>query len=131
MLLIAGLFSIILSFIVLRVLLTTPGIIESIDIQWNNYVSMFDLWFHTWNFYTGGSQIIFVSQFPIYPLVLVLKNVALAQRVTYFSIISLISFNIFLVTFYSLRRKAHKTGVLYLGAIVASFFVCFKFACFY
>ncbi len=119
-LVIAGLFSMVLSFVILRALLLNHGIVESIDIQWNNYVNMFELWFHTWNFYTGGSQIIFVSQFPVYSLVLVFKNVALAQRVTYFSIISLISFNMFLVTFYSLRRKAHKTGALYLSSIIAS-----------
>ena len=120
--LVAALFSGLLAFVILRVLLTdfSGGIIEAIDIQWNQYVSMFGLWFHTWNFYSNGSQIIFVSQFPIYSWVLVFQNVALAQRFVYFSIVSLVSFNVFLVTFYTLKRTVQKTAPIYLGSIVAS-----------
>ena len=118
--LVAALFSGALAFLILRQLLTTPGVIESIDIQWNQYISMFELWFHTWNFYSNGSQIIFVSQFPIYSWVLVFQDVALAQKFVYFSIVSLLSFNMFLVTFYTLKRTAQKTAPIYLGSIVAS-----------
>jgi|WetSurMetagenome_2_1015567.scaffolds.fasta_scaffold11393_2 hypothetical protein len=118
--LIAALFSGVLAFAILRGLLLNPGIIESIDIQWNQYVNMFALWFHTWNFYSNGSQIIFVSQFPIYSWVLVFQNVALAQRFVYFSIVSLVSFNMFLVTFYTLKKTVQKTTPAYLGSIVAS-----------
>ena len=120
---IAGLFSMVISFVILRQLLLNlnGGVIESIDIQWNLYYNMFALWFHTWNFYTGGSQIVFVSQFPLYSLVLLFKNVALAQRVTYFSIISLIGFNMFIVTFYSLKKIAQNTAALYLGSIALVF----------
>jgi hypothetical protein len=118
--LIAALFSGVLAFVILRGLLLNPGIIESIDIQWNQYVNMFALWFHTWNFYSNGSQIIFVSQFPIYSWVLVFQNVALAQRFVYFFIISLLSFNMFLVTFYTLKKTIQKTTPAYFGSIVAS-----------
>ncbi len=121
-LVIAALFSSALAFVILRGVLLNPGIIESIDIQWNQYYSMFGLWFHTWNFYTGGSQIVFVSQFPIYSLVLFFKDVGLAQRVIYFLIVFLISFNMFLVTFYSLKRLGQKNIFLFFGSIAASLF---------
>ena len=118
--LIAALFSGILAFVVLRELLMNPGIIESIDIQWNQSLAMFQYFFHTWNFYDNGSNIIFVSQFPIYGWVLVFRDVALAQRFVYFLTVSLISFNMFLVAFYTLKRTAQKTAPAYLGSIVAS-----------
>ena len=120
--LIAALFSAVLAFVVLRGLLLNAGVTESIDIQWNQNFNVWTLWFHTWNFYSGGSQIIFMSQFLVYSLVLVFKNVAVAQRVTYFSIISLISFNMFLVAFYSLKRTDQRTSFLFLGSAVASLF---------
>ena len=81
---------------------------------------MFEYFFHTWNFYNNGSNIIFASQFPIYGWVLVFKNVALAQRFVYFRTVSLISFNMFLVAFYTLKRSAQKTVPVFLGSIVAS-----------
>ena len=68
-----------IGFLILRQLLLNPGIIEAIDIQWNQNFAMFEYFFHTWNFYTNGSNIIFVSQFPIYGWVLVFRDVALAQ----------------------------------------------------
>ena len=81
---VAALLSSTLAFIILRSLLTNPGIIEAIDIQWNQNFAMFEYFFHTWNFYNNGSNIIFVSQFPIYGWVLVFRDVALAQRFVYF-----------------------------------------------
>lgn len=114
-------FSVIVAFLILREVLLKPGIIESIDIQWNNYISMFKLFFHTWNFYTGGSNIVFVSQFLPYSLVLVVENVAVAQRLTYLVILSSISFNMFIVAFLSLKRWDAKVLHCYLGSLVGSF----------
>jgi hypothetical protein len=119
-LLVAALLSSTIAFIILRSLLTNPGIIEAIDIQWNQYFSMFEYFFHTWNFYTNGSNIIFASQFPVYGWVLVFRDVALAQRFVYFLTISLISFNMFLVAFYTLKSTVQRTYAVYLGSIVAS-----------
>ncbi len=107
--LIAALLSSTLAFIILRSLLTNPGIIEAIDIQWNQNFAMFEYFFHTWNFYNNGSNIIFASQFPIYGWVLVFRDVALAQRFVYFLTVSLISFNMFLVAFYTLKRTTQHT----------------------
>ena len=118
--LVAALLSSALAFIILRSLLTNPGLIEAIDIQWNPNFSMFEYFFHTWNFYTNGSNIIFASQFPVYGWVLVFRDVALAQRFVYFLTISLMSFNMFLVAFYSIKRTVQKTCAVYLGSIVAS-----------
>jgi hypothetical protein len=118
--LVAVLFSGALAFVILRALLTNHGIIEAIDIQWNQNFAMFEYFFHTWNFYNNGSNIIFASQFPIYGWVLVFRDVALAQRFVYFLIVSLISFNMFLVTFYTLKRSAQKNAPILLGSIVAS-----------
>lgn len=120
--LVASLFSAVLAFLVLREFLLSPGVVESIDIQWNNYPTMFEMFFHTWNFYTNGSNIVFVSQFPLYSLVLVIKDVAVAQRLVYFLIVSLVSFNMFLVAFFSLKRVGENHVFAYLGSIVASFF---------
>ena len=107
--LIAALLSGALAFVILRQLLTNPGVIEAIDIQWNQNLAMFEYFFHTWNFYTNGSNIIFASQFPVYGWVLVFRDVALAQRFVYFLTVSLVSFNMFLVTFYTLKRTVQKT----------------------
>ena len=81
---------------------------------------MFEYFFHTWNFYNNGSNIIFASQFHIYGWVLVFRDVALAQRFVYFSVVSLISFNMFLVTFHTLKKSFKKLNVLYLASIIAS-----------
>jgi hypothetical protein len=119
--LVAALLSGVLAFVILRSLLTSPaGIIEAIDIQWNQNFAMFEYFFHTWNFYTNGSNIIFASQFPVYGWVLVFGDVALAQRFVYFLTVSLVSFNMFLVAFYTLKRTMQKTSAIYLGSIVAS-----------
>ncbi len=116
----AALLSGALAFAILRTLLTSSGIIEAIDIQWNQNFAMFEYIFHTWNFYNNGSNIIFASQFPIYGWVLVFRDVALAQRFVYFLTVSLVSFNMFLVAFYTIKRTAQKTAPAYLGSIVAS-----------
>jgi hypothetical protein len=121
-LLVAASFSVTLAFLILRALLMnfSGGIIEAIDIQWNQNFAMFEPFFHTWNFYNNGSNIIFASQFHLYGWVLVFKNVALAQRFVYFLTISLISFNMFLVAFHTLKSKANKTYAIYLASIIAS-----------
>jgi hypothetical protein len=119
--LVSALLSGVLAFVILRALLTNPaGIIEAIDIQWNQSFAMFEHFFHTWNFYTNGSNIIFASQFPVYGWVLVLRDVALAQRFVYFLTVSLVSFNMFLVAFYTLRKTIQTTSAIYLGSIIAS-----------
>jgi hypothetical protein len=117
---VAALLSGALAFLILRALLTNHGVIEAIDIQWNQNLAMFEYFFHTWNFYNNGSNIIFASQFPIYGWVLVFKDVELAQRFVYFLTVSLISFNMFIVAFYTLKKTVQKTAPVYLGSIVAS-----------
>lgn len=118
--LIGALLSSALAFVILRALLTNPGLIEAIDIQWNQNFAMFEYLFHTWNFYTNGSNIVFASQFPVYGWVLVFRDVALAQRFVYFLTVSLVSFNMFIVAFYTLKKTVEKTLEIYFGSIVAS-----------